>query len=419
MILCPYCSMYFSEEETVRMDLVKIRDGEVVLYKRANSSKWQARLKLPNGKWHRISTKRSNLEEAKRMAAEEYDRARFREQEGLSAVSKRFRDVANLTISSLEAKNAAGRGKVAYKDYIQAINNYLIPFFGSKQIEKITQEDIAGFEVWRIKQFKRTPASSTVLNHNAAMHKVFDTALAEGWVKQSSIPEIKTSGVKSKRRPDFTLDDWRKITSNLRHWVSRATSAKNKQYRELMRDYVMILANTGIRTGKEAMELRWDQLRFHKDGKGEYLVIAVSGKTGERELVARHGCVEFFKRIQSRFTDLASLSFEDLVRSRNHSYVFRLANGKRPENFCHLFEDFLSEVGLLTDKHGNKRTLYSLRHTYATLQLVLGKVPIHQLAKQMGTSIQMLEQHYSHLEPIMVADVFAGKQYDKKKPEKK
>jgi len=395
--------------------LVKIRDGEVVLYKRGDSSKWQARLKLPDSRWHRISTKRGNLNEAKRIAGEAYDRARFREKEGLAAITRRFREVAKLTISSLEARIKAGHGKVAYKDYIQAINNYLIPFFGKYAIDKIAQEDISKFEAWRITKFARMPAASTVLNHNAALNKVFETALGEGWITKKSIPDIKVSGLKAKRRPDFTLAEWRRITSLLPHWVKKATSERNKQYRELMRDYVLILANTGIRTGKEALNLQWNQLEWRKDKNGDpFLAITVSGKTGPRTLVARHGCIDFFKRIQERFPDLAKLNFADLLKSRNPNYVFRLRNGNRPENFCHLFADFLNENGLLQDSIGNKRTLYSLRHMYATLQISLGNVQIHPLSKQMGTSVAMLEKHYSHLEPIMIADVFAGKKYDKK-----
>lgn len=397
--------------------LVKIRDGEVVLYKRSGSSKWQARLKLPDGIWQRISTKRGNLNEAKRIAGEAYDRARFREKEGLAPVTRRFREVAKLTISALEARIKAGHGKVAYKDYIQAINNYLIPFFGKHPIDKITQEDISKFEAWRITKFARMPAASTVLNHNAALNRVIDTALGEGWITKKSIPVIKTSGVKSQRRPDFTLDEWHRITSSLPHWVNRATSARNKQYRELMRDYVLILANTGIRTGKEAMNLRWDQLRWGNDKNGEqFLAITVSGKTGTRTLVARHACIDYFKRIQERFPDLAKMSFDKLIKSKNPAYIFRLRNGNRPENFCHLFTEFLEELGLLNDAAGNRRTLYSLRHTYATLQLSLSNVQIHPLSKQMGTSIAMLEKHYSHLEPMMIADVFAGKKYEKKSP---
>ncbi len=42
-------------------------------------------------------------------------------------------------------------------------------------------------------------------------------------------------------------------------------------------------------------------------------------------------------------------------------------------------------------------TLYSLRHTYATLELLENKTDIHTLAKQMGNSAAMIERHYSKL----------------------
>ena len=38
------------------------------------------------------------------------------------------------------------------------------------------------------------------------------------------------------------------------------------------------------------------------------------------------------------------------------------------------------------------RTLYSLRDMYATFQIVYGGIDFHLLARQMGTSIAMLEQ---------------------------
>jgi integrase len=58
---------------------------------------------------------------------------------------------------------------------------------------------------------------------------------------------------------------------------------------------------------------------------------------------------------------------------------------------------------------------YSFRHTYATLALTHDKVPIHTLAKQMGTSVKMIEQHYGHLSPAQKADVIAGKRMGNKK----
>jgi hypothetical protein len=50
--------------------------------------------------------------------------------------------------------------------------------------------------------------------------------------------------------------------------------------------------------------------------------------------------------------------------------------------------------------------------TYATFALVNDGMDIHALAKQMGTSIGMIERHYSHLTPRMKKDMFTGTRYE-------
>ncbi len=91
-------------------------------------------------------------------------------------------------------------------------------------------------------------------------------------------------------------------------------------------------------------------------------------------------------------------------------YVFRLPDGTQSRNLHQTFEVLLKEAGLLLDRRTDQpRTLYSLRHTYATLALVKGTVDIHTLAKQMGTSAVMIERHYSHLIPRQRPHDLAGR----------
>ena len=51
---------------------------------------------------------------------------------------------------------------------------------------------------------------------------------------------------------------------------------------------------------------------------------------------------------------------------------------------------------------GKSRTLYSLRHTYAAFRLSEEISPF-LLARQMGTSVEMLEQHYGQVVNRLVA----------------
>ena len=54
------------------MSELRFREGNVVLYVRERSTKYQARLKMENDKWKRISTGESNLKEASLIACEKY-----------------------------------------------------------------------------------------------------------------------------------------------------------------------------------------------------------------------------------------------------------------------------------------------------------------------------------------------------------
>ena len=67
----------------------------------------------------------------------------------------------------------------------------------------------------------------------------------------------------------------------------------------------------------------------------------------------------------------------------------------------------MRDSGLEKNSEGQTRTLYSLRHTYATLELLENSTDIHTLAKQMGNSAIMIERHYSKLTATMAAEKLA------------
>ena len=67
------------------------------------------------------------------------------------------------------------------------------------------------------------------------------------------------------------------------------------------------------------------------------------------------------------------------------------------------FDRLLQKYELTYHKKNNKkRTLYSLRHFYAT-QRLSEEVNVFLLAKQMRTSVQMLEKHYGQVVTSLLA----------------
>src|SRR3977135_2226051 len=68
-----------------------------------------------------------------------------------------------------------------------------------------------------------------------------------------------------------------------------------------------------------------------------------------------------------------------------------------------LVERLLIDSGLQKSSSGARRSTYCFRHTYATFRLTEG-VDVYFLAKQMGTSVKMIENHYGHITPVKNAD---------------
>jgi len=232
------------------MQLAYARDGEVVLYKREASARWQARFKLNDSKWHRISTKQRNLDYAIKTACEAYDRARFLKAENLPITSKRFDAVAKLAMLEMENMLASGNGKSVYNSYIAAINRYLIPFFGKYNICGVGYDQLKAFDDWRTVQMKRTPVASTVTTHTSALNRVFDAAIERGWLDKNQVPQMKNKGIKGTPREAFNVGEYNSLTSFMPTWAKKGHMEKTVHMRELLRDYVLILANTGMRHGK-------------------------------------------------------------------------------------------------------------------------------------------------------------------------
>jgi len=399
------------------LDQRQLNDG-LFLYKRARSTRWQARIRRTANEWFAMSCGTSDFEQAKKVALERQRQLQQAQSSGLVDVSRRFVDVAKLTISHLDAEVEAGVGKVVNRDYKQVINRYLIPALGKYQIQQIDHKALLALDAYRKELIGREPNRSTINTHNAALRRVFKTAVDRGFILPLQVPQLVNRGKAPKARPYFDPSDYKRVNRNLREFASTGHKTSSKMLRDLLWDYALILSNTGMRTGEEALNLKWNQIkrtteideRSPKRERIDVLKFSVVGKKRARTLICRDidkNVTTPLKRIQDRFSDLKNLSDKELFQV--NQYVFRTADGTRPahERLVKAFKVFLTKYELLANKEGQVRTLYSLRHTYATTQLRNG-VSWDDLAIQMGTSRAMLERHYSKFKVEDRAAEFSG-----------
>ena len=406
--------------------------NELVIYRRERSGVWQCRYKVA-GVWQRASTKQRNLKLAKQAARELMIVAEIRHRSNLPVVTRRFRDVAKHAIQRMDAETANKQGKISYTDYKRVIEDYLIPILGNRTITNIGSSALDELDVKRIELMKKVPSQSTMLTHNTALNRVFDEAVIRGFLTQADRPKLDTKGKQSDRRPAFDLDKLTAMLNNFEAWIERAVNEKSKELRQLLRDYVEMLIDTGARPGKELMNLKWRQIKFAKkpvveiseqvDEYGEPIQSAslnrsvemtVTGKTGTRTIVGMKRTVQALERIAQRnygTKDSIVNPLASLAVPSNNDYVFRTKKKVKPTSFQKMFDRYLDEHNLRLDKRTEQnRVFYSLRHTYATLALTYDSVPIHTLAKQMGTSVLMIERHYSHLKVVQAIEQLRGEE---------
>jgi len=390
---------------------VQILDGAVTLTKRDDSSFWQARYKVADN-WIRASTKTQDLKEAKELAEDNYLNAKFQLKNNLPIVSKRFDAIARLTKSKMQAALKAKQCKKVYADYVRVTDKYLIPFFGSHYITNISYSLIQQYSFWLNEQFGRTASASAMNTHNSALNRIFEEALLHNYMTKAQIPQLINNGRKTERRADFTLDEYKYLTKFMQTWVKETDGKRDKsvEMRELLRDYVLILANTGMRHGTESYGLKWKHLSWYDANGEKVLMISVDGKTKQRELVARRNCTKFFMRIQDRANDLQNYTFDELIAKGVDKYVFRLSDGTRTTNLGKTFKILMKDSNLLKDRRTNtNRSLYSLRHTYTTFGLLYENLDYFALEKQLGTSAEMIRKYYSHVVTRQLANKLVGK----------
>jgi integrase len=372
-------------------DEFTVRVGEQVarLHRRTGTANWSFKVRTPSGAWKPYTAGTSDFAAAKEKARDHLTEIKVLLKHGMAPEVRKFGAVAAACIKVLEEERAVARRQSAAEDYIYALKSYHIPFFGSVNVGSIDGKMLAQFDDWRSEKLGRTPKKSTIQTHNAAMQRVFDHGLRQGWVKQWQVPTLTNHGAEGETRATFTPAEFDKLTAYLERWAGEGRNGISRQIRIVLREWVQFVALTGVRPGTETASIRWCDIRPDTVGNTPIIRIMISdGKTGRREIIAPAAAQECLDRLKA---------FN--VNAKPDWPIFAILDGRYPGN--HLCEGFRrvveqDDLKLRHDSNGDVRTAYSLRHFYATEQRRRG-LGYETLKNQMGTSVGMLEAHYDHV----------------------
>jgi len=362
-------------------------DGRVILYKRPGLKKqnWQVRVRVPNASGYKIkSSKTGDLDEAKRFAEELYEQTYMHVLNGGSIRSRTFRQVFDEWEKSIETLGPNRQGG-SWQSSLDRVKSYALLYFGSMRIEDIGPKEFDTFWLWRKANFsKRKPSNGTLGRERNAIVPLFKFAISKGYI--TSVPDMVVPKAKHTRRPTFTIEEYRVLIRKLRSWVKEAEGKANWRDRYVFQQVFLILANSGLRVG-ELRGLRWADLRTVQTNDGPRMIGSVTGKTGSREFVMQPSGPTYVERLNElRKRELGKdLPYYDLVVCHR--------DGTEILSFKRAFKNLLEYAEVPEMKNGMARTIYSLRHFYATQRLSNETNPF-LLARQMGTSVEMLEKFY-------------------------
>ena len=364
-----------------------IFDGRVHVYKRERSRYWQCATYLDD-KNHRASTKEESLQKAKDFAEDWYLTLRGKIKMGEPLNETTFREAADQFLQEYMVITEGARSPKYLENMQSKLDLYILPFMGTKGVSQITSGLVQDYRLHRHNYQAahpkregsptKPPTRSTLHQEVVVIRQVLKTAIRHGWLQH--LPDLsmpyKTAG-KLTRRAWFSPEEYKQLYTATRN---RAKNPKNARWFwecEQMHDYVLFMANTGLRPD-EANRLEYRDVKIIKDEttNERILEIDVRGKRGTGYCKSTTGAVLPFQRLKRRNTPAPT----DLVF---------------PTDQVRLFNTILEEEDLKFDRDGQRRTAYSLRHTYICLRLMEG-ADIYQIAKNCRTSVDMIEKYYAN-----------------------
>jgi integrase len=394
----------------LKTEPIHIRPG-LSLYKQPISSKggspyWYARVRMKiDGRYvHAKSSGTTDIGAATRFAEQFYGKCLV-EQLGIvrdpSAPSNRQRRFDFVADEWLDQKHAlAGDDKRKLRGWDDARKvvvaaNGLGAYFKHKDIADITTDDVRQYLCFASagSKFGRL-ATTTQRNHVVVLNGILRFA-AERRLIQAA-PPMPRLRLKDNPRPYFNDVEIFELC-HCAGVLKRSSAAKRDadgaaQWAEV-EDFLTFMLATFLRAG-EWKELRQKHCR-PVAGDHPYLEVSlVNGKTRPRHIVSMPEALGVWGRTVER----------DGYDPEQYLFLKQYRNRETAkERMDDLFKTLLREARLEQDEFGNKRTLYSLRHTALMLRLLHGdNIDIFMLAKNAGTSVGQLERFYlSHADPAM------------------
>ena len=398
-------------------DKARVEGGLGLVYKRGGT--YYARVRTAPNKYVYRSLKTGNKAVAIRAAQKLVHKIEFQTEHELPVQTKKFADVIKEYVAFRQTQHDQGRTSIYMLRQIKRVSKFWVSYAGKRPLTAIDNVVLSEFLEWRRayyhkidkderpKNARLNPTDKTLQWEMMLGKAIVKWAHDKGYRGKTQLPTFTFTPKKKRVRPAFEVTEYRQLWRALVKWEKNCPVPEYLYNRQLLRDYVLILANSGMRVG-EANNLRIKDVQPFTDGLGRknYRFI-VRGKTGERDVIPRTICVRYVDRMLAR-----------REKPKADEWLFAMKTGTKVITLIDQFDKVIDAAGMRTNSQGEKFSLYSLRHFYAVMGL-RGGIGIYDIARNMGTSVQMIQSYYGRqATPISMATTLGGMPAVKKKRDK-
>lgn len=346
------------------------------------------------GQSFRRSTRTNDLDEATQRAVAWYRNAQLR-----ASLSGSCETVSFQKLAAAYGKHIEGLSKARYQ--LPTLKRHFLPYFADvRDISKLrTPEILAYFDHRRAKTPSPTP--QTLNRENSVLRQMLRFARDCGWLKEvPHVPSL-SERMSRRRRRHFTLEEYETLIGVAEERAQACRDYPTKRLywqRSLLRDYILVLANTGLRVD-ESKTVIWRNVDLDEGT----LLIEHAGKTNNtRRVLIREPGIVALRAIEARriaYQQTVAFNTFGTPMIDPNERVFSMPDGQFVACYKTAFRHLLDACGFEYRDAKDRHVLTSLRHTYATLRLTTRtgiRASVKALSKQMGTSERMIERHYGH-----------------------
>lgn len=383
-----------------QQEQINLYHGDVKLFRRQGGGVWQVKIWIKEEqKYLRKSLRTRDEDLARRFAEDEYISVKASRITG----QKIFKVALHTIIDEwlVEQRKTVGISKTLGRyQAIVSQTNWLKKFIKDPnyKIEDIQPSLFVDYYGWR-KSKRSEVVNSTLVNEKATINAIFKFAIRKGYLSvifQAEFPPLLKS---SNKREALTVEEYRKIYRYMRtkEFLDERDTLK---VRHFIRDFTMLLANTGLRFG-EARRLKWKHCKVvrGKDEKKKLSEISLSAEmTKNRKARVVQGMRgDVLERIKS---------YSNYTKPNDFVFVDNNSGNELSRDYYYRAWKFmLKNTGL--DMGVKEITYYNLRHTYATWRLYAG-VSSRALCDNLGTGLKYLEDHYGQTQTKIMRDSLTG-----------